>query len=162
MKRFNCVKVLFVSLIVSAAVLGCAAKKQDIALNDMKEMLKSHALVVAYDNGSIKSYDDNGIKPLFRHLESGDFKGTYVFDKVTGKASALVLAYGGASKLYTGILSKEAVPVLEKYNIEYEAEKSVDHIVNRTGDDKCPMEKTVENIEEPEEAFTVLKEKFDK
>jgi hypothetical protein len=162
MKKLNFLKLSVMALAVCAFVLGCAAKKQDTSLNDMKELLKSHALVVYYQDGSVKTYDDNGIKPLFRHLETGDFKGTYVFDKVTGKASSLVLAYGGASKLYTRILSREAIPVLEKYKIEYEAEEIADYIVNRAGDDKCPMEKTVTEIEDPQEAFTVLKERFDK
>lgn len=162
MKISNIFRFSVLFFVLTVTILGCAAKKQENSLAGMKELLKSHALVVAYNDGTVKTYDDNGIKPLFRHLENGNFEGAYVFDKVTGKASALVLAYGGASKLYTGILSKEAIPVLEKYNIEYESEKTVDHIVNRTGDDKCPMEKTVESIEEPEEAFTVLKERFDK
>jgi hypothetical protein len=144
------------------AFFGCAAKRDVVSVNDLKEMLKSHALIVAYHNGEIKTYDDKGIVPLFKQLENGDFRDCDVFDKVTGKASSLVLAYGGATNLYTGILSKEAIPVLEKYGIKYQAEKIVDYIINVKGDDKCPMEKTVTNIEEPEEAYKALKEKFGK
>ncbi len=147
-------------LVIALAAFGCSAKKSQISLNDIKELSKNHALVVAYDDGRVETYDDNGIKPLFKHLESGSFKDAYVFDKVTGKASALILAYGGAANLYTGVLSKEAVPVLDKYNINYSADNIADYIVNRAGDDKCPMEKTVADVNDPVEAYKVLKEKF--
>jgi hypothetical protein len=161
MKKLN-FKILLGVLFFSAVFFACAAHKSGISLTQMKGLIKEHSLVVAYQDGTVKTYDDNGIKPLFKHLENGNFKNTYVFDKVTGKASALVLAYGGATNLYTGILSKEAIPVLEKYNIKYNADKIVDYIYNNTGNDKCPMEKTVVEINTPKEAYTVLKEKFGK
>ncbi|MCL2144581.1 MAG: DUF1893 domain-containing protein [Endomicrobia bacterium] len=160
MRKPDCFKILLLLFVAAAMVMGCSAKKSGISLNDMKELVKDHALVVAYNDGAVKTYDDKGIKPLFKHLENGNFKDSYVFDKVTGKASSLILAYGGADKLHTGILSKEAVPVLKKYNIKYSADKIVDYIINNTGDDKCPIEKTVANIDNPQEAYKVLKEKF--
>ena len=137
-------------------VLGCAAKKAQLGVDDFKGMLKNHALIVAYYDGTFKTYDDKGIIPLFKHLDGGDFRDCDVYDKVTGKASSLILAYGGARTLYTGVLSKEAIPVLEKYNIKYQADKTVDYIINRTGDDKCPLEKLVTDIFEPEEGYKKL------
>ncbi|MDR2427133.1 MAG: DUF1893 domain-containing protein [Endomicrobium sp.] len=160
MKKQKFLKISTVLLIAAAIFYGCAAKKTDVSLNDIKELSKNHALVVAYNDGSIKTYDDNGIKPLFKHLENSDFKRTYVFDKVTGKASSLILAYGGAENLYTGVLSKEAIPILEKYNIKYSADNIVDYIVNITKDDRCPMEKSVADTDDPEEAYKILKERF--
>lgn len=162
MKIHKIIKFAVIALIAGTALSACAAKQSGFPPeSEMRELLKSHALVVAYQNGTYKTYDQNGIKPLFIHLEeNGSFKGARVFDKVTGKASAMVLAYGGAEKLHTGILSKEAIPVLEKYNIEYSADETVDYIVNRDKTDKCPMEKTVQEIEDPAQAFTALKERF--
>lgn len=149
--------------IVGMVALGCAPAKSKVSLPAMKALLQNHALVVAYDNGAVLTYDENGIKPLFNHLDRhGNFKDCYIFDKVTGKASALVLAYGGAASLHTGVLSKEAIPVLEQYNIEYTADLVVDFIVNQKKDDKCPMEKTVASIDNPEEAYKILREKFGK
>lgn len=163
MKIKSLLKFSAMLFIAAALLVACSEKKSGITLDDIKNLAKNHALVVAYDDGTVRTYDDSGIKPLFRHIAGyGDFKGSYVFDKVTGKASALVLAYGGASRLYTGVLSKEAVPVLEKYNIEYTADKIVDNIINASGDDTCPMEKSVVNTDNPEEAYKLLKEKFNK
>ncbi|MCL1972151.1 MAG: DUF1893 domain-containing protein [Endomicrobia bacterium] len=162
MKKQIFLTVSAIFLVFAASFFGCSAKSKnnDMFFNEMKELLKSHALVVAYDDGTVKTYDDKGIQPLFKHLESGNFKGAYVFDKVTGKASALILVYGEAARLHTGILSKEAIPVLEKYNVKYSADKIVDYIINRSGDDKCPMEKTVSDIDDPQEAYITLKERF--
>lgn len=162
MKLHKLIKLAAVALAAGATLFACAAKQNGFPPeSEMKELLKAHALVVAYQDGSFKTYDQNGIKPLFLHLEeNGDFKNAHVYDKVTGKASAMVLAYGSAEKLHTGILSKEAIPVLEKYNIEYSADETVDYILNRDESDKCPMEKTVEKIDDPAEAFNALKERF--
>ncbi|MDR1684367.1 MAG: DUF1893 domain-containing protein [Elusimicrobiota bacterium] len=149
------------ALAAAFILAGCAQHGGVVSLQDIKEMAQNHALVVAYDDGTIATYDDNGIKPLFRHIAGyGDFKGAYVFDKITGRASALVLAYGGARKLYTGILSKEAIPVLEEYNIAYDADELVDFIYNNDWDGLCPMEQSVADIQTPQQAYIVLKEKF--
>jgi len=147
---------------MALTVLGCAAKKAQLGVDDFKEMLKNHALIVVYNDGTFKTYDDKGVIPLFKHLDGGDFRNCDVYDKVTGKASSLILAYGGAKTLYTGVLSKEAIPVLEKYNIKYQADKTVDYIINRTGDDKCPLEKLVTDIFEPGEAYKTLKTAINK
>ena len=157
MIKKNLLNVLGLSTVFMFLFFGCAAKQNSAFLTEMKELLQKHALVVAYNDGIVKTYDDNGIKPLFKHLESGSFNDAYVFDKITGKASALILVYGGASQLHTGVLSKEAIPVLAKYNVKYSADKITDYILNVPGNDKCPMEKMVSNIDDPQEAYKVLK-----
>lgn len=153
-------KIIYSSLVFMTA--GCASTGTNMTLDKMKELSQDHALVVACPNQEVKTYDDGGIKPLFAHLRTASFKDCYVYDKVTGKASSMVLAYGGVKKLYTKILSSEAIPVLQKHNIQYEADNTVPYIINNSGTDKCPMEQTVENIDSPEEAFIVLQKKFDK
>ena len=150
----------FAALLISTS---CAKQKTEVTLEDIKKLAQNHALVVAYNDGTVRTYDDKGIKPLFRHIAGyGDFKDAFVFDKVTGKGSALILAYGGAENLYTGILSKEAVPILERYNINYTAEKVVDFIFNNDWDDTCPVEKTVDDIDDPQEAYRILLERFNR
>jgi hypothetical protein len=159
-RDFLRISTVAVAVGIGHRVFTFADDTPDISLDKMKQLAKGHELLVAFKDGSIKTYGGGGVKPIFNRLQEGDFKDTYVFDKVTGKASALLLAYGKASKLYTGILSKEALPVLEKYKIEYNADKIVDYIINKTGDDKCPMEKSITNTDDPKEAYTILKEKF--
>jgi len=138
-----------------------AESAKNVAQRRGKELFQNHALVVAHYSGwGFATYDDNGLIPIFKHLENDNFENSFVFDKVTGKASALLLAYGKAENLHTGLLSREAIPVLEKHNIKYTADKTVDYIINRRGDDRCPMEKTVAGIDDPQEAYETLTRLF--
>ncbi len=148
---------LIISLFFVTLFFGCNAKNDRASVSEMRELLKNHTLVVAYNDGTIKTYNDNGIKPLFKHLEHSNFKNSRVFDRFTGKASSLILIYGGATELDTGVLSREAIPILEKYNVKYSANEIVDYISNKTYDDKCPIEKAVSDIDNPENAYKVLK-----
>ena len=50
--------------------------------------------------------------------------------------------------------------ILEKYNIPYEYKTLVDKIINRTGDDICPMEKTVQDVDDPKIAYELLDAKI--
>ena len=157
--RFLSYSALAASVLFMTACTG-TLKSGDITLDTMKKLSGNHALVVACPGKKPLVYEQSGIKPLYEHLKTGDFRDCYVYDKVTGKASALILVYGGASGLYTKILSKEAIPVLEKHKIRYEAVQTVDYILNNNGTDKCPMEQAVQNIKESSEAYSVLKDKF--
>ena len=78
-----------------------------------------------------------------------------IADKVVGKAAALCVL-GKAEAVFGSVMSDGAVKVFEKHQIPYEFETRVQHIENRTKDGMCPMEETVQLIEEPEEAFEAL------
>ena len=135
-------------------------RENSITLERLKEEAVGYDHVVADSDGEIKKYKGKGLKPIFEHLKKDNFKNCFVYDKLTGKASALLLAYGKAKKLYTRTLSREALPILEKYNIEYEVEILTDYIINWSKTDKCPMEKAVENTDNPQSAYKILKSKF--
>ena len=113
---------------------GCASapQSQTAASSDVQkrvaELAPHHALVIAGADGTIRTYDGRGLRPLFNALEENGVKDAYVYDKVTGRASSLLLAYGGAKELHTGMLSQEAIPILEKYHIKYTADKTVPYI----------------------------------
>lgn len=49
---------------------------------------------------------------------------------------------------------------LEKHNIKVTYNKLIPHILNRTKDDLCPMEKVVHSLDNPSEAFVALKNKI--
>ena len=104
---------------------------------------------------------DAGILPVLSKVnEDKDFfKDLSVADRVIGKASASLLAYSGVKQVYALVLSKAGQEVLEKYHIEYQYDELVDYIVNRKGDGMCPMEMTVKDIDNLEQAFIALKNK---
>lgn len=126
----------------------------------LRNYLKEHSLVVIKD-GKTNFYEGRGIKPLVNYLKNDNFKDAYVADKKIGKASALLIVYGQAKKVYTPMISKPAVKVFEDNNVKYSADEVVENIKNNTGTDLCPMEKKVQNINDPKEAYelfsTILK-----
>jgi len=127
-------------------------------MNLRDELLERNCSIVA-SNGYY-SYE-NGIKPvLYRVDENREFfKGLTVADKVIGKASAMLLCMSGVKEVYALLLSKAGKEILERNHVPYHFDELVDIIVNNKGDGMCPMELTVKDVDDPEEAFEALKKK---
>lgn len=101
-----------------------------------------------------------GIKPLMEQLRvsKNAFKNAIIADRIVGKAAALLAILGGATYVYGSIMSETAIVVFEEQNIPFSYGRKVPFIKNRSGDDRCPMEKTVETISDPTIAFDALEE----
>ena len=96
---------------------------------------------------------DRGVKPMMDfYREYGKLENLFLFDKVIGKAAALLSVLIGVKYAYGDIVSKESIKVYQKYNVEVKYSKLVERIVNRTGDGYCPMESLVMDTESPHEA----------
>ncbi len=112
------------------------------------------------ENGSIVS-DIKGIKRLMTLAEEGfSLEKGFTADKVVGKAAAYLMVYLKAKNVYAETLSKEAYEVLEKYGVDFSYKYLVPFIINRAGNDICPMEKTVLGADSPEEAYKLLVQKL--
>jgi len=99
-----------------------------------------------------------GVKPLLAILETTPeiLKGSQVYDKIIGKAAASLLALGGAVKAYGEIMSESAERYLAGRGIDYAYTSLVSEIKNRTGDDMCPLEKSVLDEDDPAECHKRL------
>ena len=96
---------------------------------------------------------------LFRSELRADrkaFQGSVIADKVVGKAAALLAVLGEVQAVFGRVMSEGAVSIFEKHQIPYQFETLVPYIENRTKDGMCPMEETVQLVEDPEEAFEAL------
>ena len=126
-----------------------------------KENLTGYTICVCKDGKCLYS-DKRGIAPMMGFILSGtDLNGYSAADVVVGKAAALLFIKSGVNAVFAKTLSESAKAVLEKYRIPYEYETLTERIINREGTDMCPMEKTVLNTDDPEEAFSLLREKLD-
>lgn len=103
-----------------------------------------------------------GLRPLMNWLHQSPeiFEGSYVIDKVVGKASAMLLTYGGARKIHGKLMSRPADEFLTAHGIEHTYDVMTDYILNQDQSDMCPMEKRVKDLKEPEEAFAALRPIF--
>lgn len=108
----------------------------------------------------VRLSDAIGIKPLMVELrqDRSAFENCAVADKVIGKAAALMLILGKADAAYGKIMSESAWDVLSKSGIQCGYGELVPYIENRTRTGKCPMEETVQNTDDPEEAFGALEQ----
>ena len=102
-----------------------------------------------------------GVKPIISWIEEGeDLKGSMVCDTVVGRAAAMLYALAGVRVVYGRVMSRGGAAELEKAGIAYEADGLTDRIINRQGTGMCPMEQTVLDITDPQEALAALKEKI--
>ena len=136
-----------------------------LPLEQAKSLLITSASTIAVvSNGEVFTSHERGVKPLLHLLseKKGFLKGASVADKVIGKAAALLMVLGEIKEVHTLVISEPAIKVFEKYNIPCFYDKKVERIVNRTGDGLCPMETLCLDVDEPQEAFTKIKEKVQK
>lgn len=121
---------------------------------------ENYTCVIVSSQGVLTSRE-RGILPLVKWIESGaDLRGAAAADKIVGRAAALLYAYMGVSELYAEVLGEGGQKVLRDHGIAHECTTLTVHIVNRAGTDICPMEKAVAPINDPSEAFSVLRKKL--
>lgn len=118
----------------------------------------SSATCVLCNHESVIISEEKGIKPLMKLLSSRtDCNGYSAADKIVGKAAAMLYVLLGVSEVYAQVMSESAQYTLARHGILPFCDTSVKQIINRTGSGICPMEATVENINDPEDAFAALK-----
>lgn len=87
---------------------------------------------------------------LSHHLGHRPPKGRLVLhDKVVGRAGALLSARLGAREIHTELLSRLAVPVLDRFGVRYTAVETVDRIL-------CATEDLFADLVDPEEAYQAI------
>ena len=126
------------------------------------ELLKqNHYTCVAIKDDIIYHSNLKGIAPLLNPMLENEkyFEGKEVADKVIGKSAAMLLIKSHVKHIHAVILSNHAKNILDTYHVSYTYEHLVPYIVNRTQDGMCPMEQTVLEIEDLDEAFIALVKK---
>ena len=100
------------------------------------------SLVVLYVNGEIKEYYQNRIKDIKEILQKDKqaLKGAIIADKVIGKVASSILAVAGVEEIYSDVMSKYAIPVLEENGIRYKYKNLVEYVQNNDKMGMCPME----------------------
>ena len=89
-----------------------------------------------------------------------DLNGYRAYDLIVGKAAALLFVYAGISYVYGEVMSTSATVVLTKHSVNFEYGTLTEKIINRKGDDICPMEKATLDIDDPQIAYLTLKAKI--
>jgi len=101
-----------------------------------------HSLVVA-NNGEVRTFDGRGVADLHALLnrDSEFCRGAEIADKVVGKGAAALMVAGGVGKVFAEVVSTPALRLLKEAGVDVSFGYEVPNIINRKGDDICPVEK---------------------
>lgn len=128
-------------------------------MTDLENAIKNlsgHTLSLC-KNGNIITSDKRGISPMINYLqEETDLNGYSAADRVVGKAVAMLLIKAGIKEVFAQTLSRKALAILNAHSIAVYYNKLTDFIINRDKTGMCPMEKTVENIDNIEDGYKAL------
>lgn len=108
-------------------------------------------LVVKRANGTILRFNQRGVKDLLTLVTTTPevLKGSLIADKAVGKAAAACIVQGGVEQVYADVMSEPAMALLHRHGVKADCRELVDHIINRTGTDWCPMEKLSRDVDDP-------------
>ena len=108
-------------------------------------------LVVKSGDGTIHRFTQRGVKDLLTLVTTAPevLHNAIIADKAVGKAAAACMVQGGAKQVWADVMSEPAMTLLRAYGVEAECSTLVDHIINRTGTDWCPMERLSREIDDP-------------
>ena len=143
--------------ILSAYLCFNSTPTTETFFKGVKRLEPGYELV--YKDGNITFQDEHGIQPLLIQIKKKGLKNAIAVDKVIGKAAALLMVYGKVKQVHTNIIAKDAIPVFEKYKVEYSYNEVVDYIQNNKKDGLCPMEQKVLNVDSPKKAYKIFAKK---
>lgn len=124
---------------------------------EMLTLIKEGKSIVLAKDGVITHQEvGSGVKPILELLEKGALKDAIVVDKIIGRAAASACVVGGAKKVVASVMSVGAKAFLNAHGIPAAAETLVPMIINRKGDDQCPMELRVKDLTDPLEMVKAL------
>ena len=122
-------------------------------MNELKNILHAEGLtlVVRSKNGEIHRFTQRGVKDLLTLVSERPevLKNALVADKAVGKAAASCMIVGGVKQVHADVMSEPALKLLQAHDVKAEYTTLVHHIINRTGDDWCPMERLSYDIDDP-------------
>jgi hypothetical protein len=119
--------------------------------------------VVVKNNKIAAVEKGRGVSPLFNiyHKKPECIDGGIVVDKVIGRAAAFIIISGKAAAAHGELVSEDAVALLTKHHIPVTYTKIVPRILNRRMDDLCPLEKSVQGIDDPAQALISMQKCID-
>lgn len=119
-------------------------------------------LVVKSADGTLHRYTQRGVKDLLTLVTTSPevLRDALIADKAVGKAAAACMAAGGVQHVHADVMSEPALALLQQHGVDAEYGTLVDHIINRTGTDWCPIEKVSRDENDPAIIIQKVKQKL--
>ena len=107
---------------------------------------------------------EKGVRPWLLWLTENDGlargMNAAAADRIIGRAAALLMIYAGVTSVYGEVMSEGARKLFADNHVAVEYGTLTASIMNRSGDDLCPMEMLTAEITSPEEAYKALRAKI--
>lgn len=131
-------------------------------LEQVKRLLMDEGYTCVLSDGKeLICSRERGVKPLMELIDGGkNCRGFVAADKVVGRAAALLYAFMGVAAVYARTVGEGALEVFARFRIIAEYDTVAPKIINRRGDDLCPMEKLTAEISDPSVAVGAIREKL--
>ena len=119
-------------------------------------------LVIKSADGNLHRFTQRGVKDLVSLVSERPevLQGAIIADKAVGKAAAACMVVGGVRQVHADVMSEPALAMLQKHGVDAQYSQLVDHIINRTGTDWCPMERLSRDEDDPAVIIQKVKEKL--
>ena len=119
-------------------------------------------LVIKSADGNLHRFTQRGVKDLVSLVSECPevLQGAIIADKAVGKAAAACMVVGGVRQVHADVMSEPALAMLQKHGVDAQYGQLVDHIINRTGTDWCPMERLSRDEDDPAVIIQKVKEKL--
>lgn len=106
----------------------------------------NHSLAL-FNGGVTEVFDGKGVADLYRLYTNRPeaLQDAIVADKVVGKGAAALMIAGGVREVFARVISLGAIELFEQTGISLNYDKKVDHIINRSGEGWCPVERLCAN-----------------
>lgn len=122
-----------------------------------KELLSGGCTCALCKGSTVYTSDSSGIAPMLELIEARtDLIGFSAADKIVGKAAAMLFVLAKVSEVYAPVMSRAAAEMLSSHGIAYSCDSFTDRIINRRGDDICPMEKAVADTDDPIAGYAAI------
>lgn len=116
----------------------------DMAVYDLDQFVKSGlSLAVCRDDAMIFSSNGDGLEPLVKYLyQHGATKaGVVVFDKLVGRAAALLITLLTPKSVHAGAVSDSGAEVIDNCQIPFETKRRVKYLTDVASEGGCRWEK---------------------
>lgn len=129
-------------------------------MEEIIELLHREQCSCVIANGDIRTFRQRGVADLYELLnrEPDFLQGSSVADKVIGKAAAALMILGGVKEIYADVISEPALALLREAAVKVSFGQAVDHIINRTQTDWCPLETICYQIKSAPEILPLIRE----
>jgi hypothetical protein len=133
-------------------------------LEQAKKLLKERSLAFAVvkDGEVIGSSVGRGVVDLLALVDSPGYAltGASLADKLVGKAVAAMVCYTGIGAVYTPLLSRPALEMLQRHAVALECDELVTMVLSRDGKVRGPLEQLLLEIHDPAKAVAALRDFF--